>query len=34
MKRCNICGCHMDDDHEDDICECCKDDMEDSDGVR
>lgn len=28
MKKCLLCGCHMDDRHDDDICECCLDDME------
>lgn len=27
MKKCEMCGCHMDDSHEGDICECCQDDM-------
>lgn len=27
MKRCEICGCHMDDKHLDDICECCLDEL-------
>lgn len=27
MKGCKICDCHMDDNHESDICECCVDDM-------
>lgn len=27
MKYCKQCGCIMDDDHDDDICECCLDDM-------
>lgn len=31
MKKCILCDCHMSDDHEDDICECCKDDMESDD---
>ena len=26
MKRCKMCGCLMDDKH-DDVCECCLDDM-------
>jgi len=25
-KRCLECGCHMDDDHYGNICECCMDD--------
>lgn len=29
MKYCTICGCHMDDKHDGDVCECCKDDMDD-----
>lgn len=28
-KRCTVCGCLMDADHERDICENCFDDMED-----
>lgn len=28
MKYCKLCGCIMDDTH-DDICECCQDDMKD-----
>lgn len=28
MKKCLQCGCHMDDYHESDICECCLDDMD------
>lgn len=28
MKQCIVCGCLMEDDHEDDVCECCLDDME------
>lgn len=32
MKKCLLCGCHMDDKHESDICECCLDDM--SEGTR
>ena len=27
MKHCNICGCIMDDNHDGDVCECCRDDM-------
>ena len=26
MKECKGCGCLMDDDHEQDLCECCMDD--------
>ena len=28
-KRCILCGCIMGDKHDGDVCECCKDDMED-----
>ena len=28
MKLCIECGCIMDDDHDGDVCECCKDDRE------
>ena len=28
-KRCTVCGCLMDDKHDGDVCECCKDDMND-----
>lgn len=28
MKKCEVCGCLMDDSHEGDICECCIDDKE------
>jgi hypothetical protein len=31
MKYCKMCGCHMDDKHEADICECCLDDLLESD---
>lgn len=31
MKRCTMCGCLMDNDHEGDICECCLDDLRESD---
>lgn len=31
MKRCKMCGCHLPDDHEKDVCECCIDDMESGD---
>lgn len=31
MKKCEVCGCHMDDSHEGDICECCQDDKEETD---
>lgn len=31
MKYCEMCGCHMDDDHELDVCECCEDDMSEED---
>ena len=27
MKHCAVCGCLMSDKHEDDVCECCQDDM-------
>lgn len=27
MKHCTECGCLMPDEHEEDICECCQDDM-------
>ena len=27
MKYCTICGCHMDDKHDGDVCECCLDDI-------
>lgn len=27
MKHCKRCGCLLDEDHEDDICECCLDDL-------
>lgn len=27
MKRCKLCGCHMEDKHDSDICEVCLDDM-------
>lgn len=27
MKNCKQCGCHMPDNHDGDICECCLDDM-------
>ena len=30
MKHCIMCGCLMDDNHEDDICECCLDDLYES----
>lgn len=30
-KRCTICGCIMDKDHESDICECCQDDRNNDD---
>ena len=29
-KRCTVCGCIMDADHEGDICEVCLDDMTES----
>ena len=28
MKRCKMCGCIMDDNHEEDFCECCQDDLD------
>lgn len=31
MKRCKLCGCHMDDNHDGDICECCLDELYESD---
>ena len=31
MKRYKKCGCLFNDDHEGDICECCCDDLPDSD---
>lgn len=31
MKHCIMCGCLMDNDHEGDICECCLDDLYESD---
>lgn len=31
MKHCIMCGCLMDLDHEGDICECCLDDLYESD---
>ena len=27
MKRCIECGCHMDDNHESDVCEVCYEEM-------
>ena len=27
MKKCEMCGCIMDPKHEEDVCECCLDDM-------
>ena len=30
-KRCTVCGCHMDEKHDGDICENCLDDMSDQD---
>ena len=30
-KRCTICGCHMYDDSDADICECCLDALYESD---
>ena len=27
MKKCEMCGCIMDDKHDGDVCECCIDDM-------
>ena len=30
-KQCTMCGCLMDADHEDDLCECCLDDLYESD---
>lgn len=27
MKHCIMCGCLMDDKHEGDICECCVDEL-------
>ena len=36
MKYCIDCGCNMPDDHDGDICECCRDDRGDTvpDGAR
>ena len=31
MKYCDICGVIMDDSHERNICECCIDDLSDTD---
>lgn len=31
MKRCKLCGCLLPDDHEENFCECCMDDMEEGD---
>ena len=31
MKRCKMCGCYLPDDHEENVCECCQDDMEEGD---
>ena len=28
MKRCVMCGCLLPDNHEEDFCECCQDDLE------
>ena len=30
MKRCRKCGCLLPDAHEDDLCECCRDEYIDS----
>lgn len=30
-KRCTFCGCYMDANHEGDICECCLDELYESD---
>lgn len=30
-KQCTLCGCLMDADHEDELCECCLDDLYESD---
>ena len=27
MKYCKMCGCHLGDRHDGDVCECCLDDM-------
>lgn len=27
MKKCTLCGCHMNDSHESDVCECCRDEF-------
>lgn len=28
MKRCQMCGCLLPDNHEEDVCECCMDDLD------
>lgn len=33
-KRCTVCGCHMDEKHDGDICENCLDDMNDQDHTK